>query len=190
MLQSLDFHVHIFMRKDKKSFFDRLTGAMQMDDDYEEYEEEEYYEEPVEPVRDTRRQTIRQIEPRHAEPELGFKGATMMKPGEDQLAIDLVQTPEEIILRTIVAGVRPEDLEVSITRDSVTIKGTREEETTMSDHDYFHRELFWGTFSRTINLPTEVNVEEADAFERHGLLTIVLPKIDRGRETRLSVKAR
>ena len=67
----------------------------------------------------------------------------------------------------MVAGIRPEDLDISITRDMVTIKGSREDNTlNIDDEDYFHRELFWGSFSRTILLPQEIEMEEAEAIER------------------------
>ena len=90
----------------------------------------------------------------------------------------------------MVAGIRPEDLDISITRDMVTIKGSREDNTVnIDDEDYFHRELFWGSFSRVILLPQEIEIEEAEAIERHGLLTIKLPKINKDRQTKLRVKA-
>ncbi len=71
----------------------------------------------------------------------------------------------------------------------VTIKGKREEAREVSEDDYFHRELYWGSFSRTILLPEEIDVEAAEATERHGLLMIKLPKIDKRRQTKLRVKA-
>jgi HSP20 family molecular chaperone IbpA len=80
------------------------------------------------------------------------------------------------VIKTIVAGVKPEDLDISISRDMVTIRGKREEVREVSDEDYFHRELYWGSFSRTILLPEEIDVEAAEASERHGLLTVRLPK--------------
>lgn len=107
---------------------------------------------------------------------------------EGQLSVDVLQTPDDIIIKTIVAGVNPNDLDVSITRDSVTIKGSREEDISVNDNDYFYREVYWGEFSRTISLPAEVEVEEAEAIERHGILTIRLPKIDKDRETKLHVR--
>jgi HSP20 family molecular chaperone IbpA len=94
----------------------------------------------------------------------------------------------DIIIKTMVAGVKPEDLEINITRDSVTIRGKRETEKTMSDDGYFHQELYWGTFSRTISLPAEVEVEEAEAVEKHGLLIIKLPKIDKNKQAKLKVR--
>ena len=70
----------------------------------------------------------------------------------------------------------------------VTLKGKREEIQETTDDNYFHRELFWGTFSRTILLPDEVVIDEAEAREKHGFLEIILPKVDKDRSTRLSVK--
>lgn len=107
---------------------------------------------------------------------------------EGQLSVDVIQTPDDIIIKTIVAGVNPDDLDVSISRDSVTIRGSREEDMTVSDNEYIHREVSWGSFSRTISLPAEVEVEEADATERFGILTIRLPKIDKERQTKITVK--
>jgi len=71
----------------------------------------------------------------------------------------------------------------------VIIRGKREEDRTMSGEDYFHKELYWGSFSRTILLPQEIEVEGAEALEKHGLLIIKLPKVDKGRETKLKVKS-
>lgn len=108
---------------------------------------------------------------------------------EGQLAVDVYQTPGEIVVQTMVAGVRPEDLQISISRDMVTIKGKREEARTINDDNYFAKELYWGTFSRTILLPQEIDPEGADAIERHGLLIIKMPKMDRERKTSLKVKS-
>lgn len=108
---------------------------------------------------------------------------------EGQLAIDMYQTPSEIVIKTMVAGVRPEDLDISITRDMVTIRGRRSEPADISESDYFHKELYWGAFSRTIVLPAEIEIEEAEAKENHGLLTLALPKIDKNRQSKLKVKS-
>jgi len=92
------------------------------------------------------------------------------------------------VIRALVAGVSPEDLNISITRDMVTLKGQREEVQEAPDEDYYHRELFWGSFSRSIVLPEEIIIDEAEAREKHGLLEIILPKLDKGRSARLTVK--
>jgi len=108
---------------------------------------------------------------------------------EGELPVDMYQTDDEIVIRTLVAGVSPEELEISITRDMVTIKGLREELQETNDDNYFRRELFWGGFSRTLVLPEEVIIDEAEAQEKHGLLEIRLPKLDKHRSTQLKVKS-
>ena len=108
---------------------------------------------------------------------------------EGQLAIDMYQTPSEIVVKTMVAGVKPEDLDVSITRDMVTIKGKREESNDFAGNDFFHKELYWGAFSRTIILPQEIDVEESEAINKNGLLIIKMPKIDKNRQAKLKIKS-
>jgi len=107
---------------------------------------------------------------------------------EGQLTVDVYQTPTEIIIQAMVAGVKSEDLEVSINREMVTIKGSRERTKSISDDNYFFQELYWGSFSRTIVLPEEIDVEAAEATENKGLLTLRLPKIDKKKVQKLKVK--
>jgi HSP20 family protein len=107
---------------------------------------------------------------------------------DGQLAVDMYQTPTDIVIKTMVAGVKPEDLDISITRDMVTIHGKRMESCEDTESDFFHKELYWGSFSRTIVLPAEVEIEEAEASEKHGLLTLILPKIDKNRQSKLKVR--
>lgn len=149
--------------KNKRSFFERLTGAVRLEDD-----------ENAEEV-----SSIGQG---------GNKPSIFDEPEEAQLTVDVYNTPSEIIIKTMVAGVKPEDLDVSITRDSVTIRGERGEERTVSDQEYLHRELYWGAFSRTITLPEEINVDEAEASEKYGMLILRLPKVDKHRQAKLRVK--
>lgn len=119
------------------------------------------------------------------------KGADWMAEADEEgeLTVDVYQTPDNLVIKTIIAGVRPEDLDIAITRDMVTIRGSREESREVNEGDYLHKELYWGSFSRTIMLPQEIDVESAEAIEKHGLLTVTLPKIDKGRETKLKVKS-
>ena len=111
-------------------------------------------------------------------------------PQEGELPVDMYQTDDTIIIRALVAGVSPNDLEISITRDMVTMRGMREEFQEAHDDNYYHRELFWGSFSRTLLLPEEVAIDEAEAQEKHGLLEIRLPKLDKHRSTQLEVKSK
>jgi HSP20 family protein len=89
----------------------------------------------------------------------------------------------------MVAGVKPHDLDVQISRDMITITGSREEVEEIEEQNYYHRELYWGSFSRNILLPEEIDVEEAKAEEKHGMLEIHLPKIDKNKKTKLQVKS-
>lgn len=107
---------------------------------------------------------------------------------EGQLTVDMWQTPNEIVIQTIVGGVKPDDVDVSISHEMVTIRGKRSNAHTISSIDYFYQELFWGTFSRTILLPQEVDADNAEATMKHGLLTVRLPKLDKTRTQKLKVK--
>lgn len=150
----------------KKNFLKKLKGVMNIgsrdenDTDVEDTDDQELEEESI-----------------------------MDEEEEGQLSVDMFQTPTDIIIKTMVAGVKPEDLDISITRDMVTIYGRRLEISEATDNDFFHRELYWGAFSRTIVLPAEIEIEEAEAKEQHGLLTLTLPKIDKNRQSKLKVKA-
>ncbi len=108
---------------------------------------------------------------------------------EGQLPVDVHETGGDIVIRAFVAGVRPDEPNLSISRDMVVIEGSREERTQASEADYFTRELFWGAFSRTILLPQEIDVENSSATAKDGLLTIILPKHDKARQTKIKVKA-
>ena len=108
---------------------------------------------------------------------------------EAQLTVDLYQTQTDIIVQTMIAGVMPENLSIIITRDMITIKGKRAENQSINTENYFVQELYWGAFSRTISLPEEIDPEEAEAVEKHGLLIIKLPKIDKEKKATLKVKS-
>ena len=108
---------------------------------------------------------------------------------DGELPIDMYETDDAIVIQAFVAGVRPDDLDIMITRDSVTIRGSRLQEHHILDEDYSHHELFWGSFARKVALPDEVVIDEADAQERHGLLQIPLPRLDKHRATRLNIKS-
>ena len=176
------------MPRNKRSFFERLTGAINIDDYEDDFEEEV-------PVRDARRTTApipeRHINGEDVRHEGGGPRQEWLEEesAEGQLTVDVYQTAEHIVIRAHVAGVRPEDLDISITRDMVTIKGKREEAREVNDDNYFYKELYWGAFSRTILLPQEIEVEEAEASEKHGLLTLKLPKIDKAKQTKVKVKS-
>ncbi|MBI4225144.1 MAG: Hsp20/alpha crystallin family protein [Candidatus Sungbacteria bacterium] len=99
---------------------------------------------------------------------------------EGELTVDIYDHNDTIVIQSTVAGVKPEDLEVSITSDMVSIKGTRRSVDHVSEDHYYYKELFWGTFSRTVILPEEIDEHHTEAVLKHGLLTITLPKKKKG----------
>lgn len=183
--------VYIIMLKEKKSFFERLAGSISVEDEDDSVDftpEEQDIEEEEIPVKHTGKTTpVAQTRPRAHIVEDDVEEEPDMEEGE--LSVDVYQTNSEIIIEAMVAGVKPEDLHLSITRDMVTIKGRRDGNTSVNHDDYFYKELYWGTFTRTILLPHEVEIEEAEAVEKHGLLIIRLPKVDKARQTKLKVKS-
>jgi len=178
------------MARDNRSFFEKLTGAIKMDNshfDDEDTTEEEYTS--VQSGTGIKDMTQRKIQPSPVSSTQSGSGWLDEETEEEgELTVDVYQSANDIVIKTMVAGVKPEDLDITITRDMVTIKGKRETEKSVADEDYFHQELYWGSFSRTIMLPAEVDVEESEAVEKHGLLIIRLPKIDRHKQARLKVK--
>jgi len=112
----------------------------------------------------------------------------MEPPEEGELTVDIYDKGDAIVIQSTVAGVKPEDLDVSITSDSVTIRGRRERQEEVHEDDYYYKELFWGTFSRSVILPEEIEEDMAEAVLKHGLLSIRLPKKKRGMVQKLKVK--
>ena len=107
---------------------------------------------------------------------------------EGQLLVDVYQTPEEIIVKSTMAGVRPENLSISLNRDILTIKGKREYDKSINDNDYFLRECYFGSFSRTIILPEEVNEKKMEAILENGVLTIILKKTHKEQSVKVKIK--
>ena len=107
---------------------------------------------------------------------------------EGQLTVDVYQDGDNVIVQSTVAGVDPDDLEVNITNESVTIHGKREKMEKIEEKDYFYQECFWGRFSRSIILPQEVDPEKSTAALKNGILIIKMPKLNRKRAKKLKVK--
>ncbi len=107
---------------------------------------------------------------------------------EGELTVDIYNRGDEIVIQSTVAGVAPEDLDVSITNDSITIRGRREQQEEVAEDNYYYKELFWGTFSRQVILPEEIEEDEAEATLKNGLLTLRLPKKRRGVVQKVKVK--
>lgn len=160
----------------KRSFFERLAGNLRFDDSFEEHDA------PKVDMKEQKRElAINSNKQVHNEVEM---------PEEvGELPVDMYENGNEIIVQTLIAGVMPENLSINITRDSVSISGKREISKNISEEDYHIRELYWGAFTREVELPEEVDINQSEAIERHGMLVIKLPKIDKNRKTVLKIKS-
>ena len=166
----------------KPSFLDRLTGNNQGDEYDRVLDDSHHFGEDDDDL------TVAENMPDEQEDEWD-SGDDNGSAQDGELPVDMYQTDDAIVIRALVAGVSPSELEISITRDMVTLRGVREEFQEAHDDNYFHRELFWGSFSRTLLLPEEVAIDEAEAQEKHGMLEIKLPKLDKHRTTQLKVRS-
>jgi HSP20 family protein len=108
---------------------------------------------------------------------------------EGQLAIDVYQTNDAVIVKAPIAGVKPEELEISITDDVVNIKGQRQNKSEVSGEHYFAQECYWGAFSRSYILPVAVESEKAVAQLKDGILTITIPKLEKAKTKLIEIKA-
>lgn len=97
---------------------------------------------------------------------------------EGQLSIDVYQDKDKIVIKSTIAGVKPEDLKISLHHDLLTIKGLRESEKNIKEENYLFKECYWGSFSRSIILPSEVDDKRVEAELENGVLTVTLYKTD------------
>ena len=170
----------------KRSFFERLSGNAPIEDTFDSFDDELPAVTP--PSRITNPGRPSDTAARTASRPSSLTDDNSSSKSEGQLPVDVHQTTSDIIIRTFVAGVAPADLNISISRDMVEISGNRAEREQIAEQDYFTRELFWGSFSRTIMLPQEVDVDSSSASAKDGLLTLILPKLDKAKQTKLRVK--
>jgi HSP20 family protein len=127
---------------------------------------------------------------RHAHIETRDDKDMLTEEPAGELAVDVYETADAIVVKALVAGVQPQSIDIALTREMLTVSGHREDEREADEENYFQRELYWGAFSRTIILPEEVDVDLAEASEKHGILMIRLPKINKKKQTKLKVRSR
>lgn len=110
------------------------------------------------------------------------------EPVPGQLALDVYETKEKLIVKARVAGVNKEDLDVSISDNTLTIRGTLSSGEETDTENYHMQECYWGEFSRTITLPVGVKEEEIDAMLKDGVLTITFDKVKQDTVKKIEIK--
>lgn len=108
---------------------------------------------------------------------------------EGQLAVDVYQTKESVVIKAPIAGVDPKALEVAIAEDVVTIRGERVDDAEVERENYYVQECYWGAFSRSIIMPVSVNADKAEASLKNGVLTIAIPKVIQDKVKKIKVIA-
>lgn len=193
------------MARREKSFFGKIMGGdvtdvQQMAPQEEEMVmDEEMVEEELVDADDEAEGVYEEYEdespiaPAEAEEEQGpapvnQKEEDWMSDYEGALNIDMYQTKDNVIIKSTIAGVRPDDIDITVANDMVTIKGTRQREETINQDDYFYQECYWGSFSRSVIVPVDIDSEEIEADLKDGILTVVIPKAAKAKTKKVKVK--
>ena len=109
---------------------------------------------------------------------------------ETALPLDVYQTANEVVVKASLPGYKPEEVDISITGDTLTIKGEHKEEKETKEEDYWLQERRYGSFSRSVTIPVEFKSDKAEANFEDGVLTLTLPKAEAVKPKQIKVKAR
>jgi HSP20 family protein len=177
------------MVKIKKSFLEKLTGARQINDDVYETEER-ISPSRVEPSRDLYedQKESEVFLSSSARPVVREEGYNRSDDSEGQLTIDVYQTDSDIVIKSTIAGVKPEDLDVNINNDMITIRGERKQDEQISPENYYYQECYWGSFSRSVILPIDIVPDKVEASMKNGILTIRMPKANNARTKKIQAR--
>ncbi len=165
-------------------FFEKLKKGVGIEDEVETEKPTRKRERKIERIAPTEEEEKKPISAKATE------GKKEWFEPEGQLAIDVFQTDGEIFIQSAIAGVSVENLDIVIENDVVMIKGNRERPVDEASlpKDYFYQECYWGSFSRQVILPAEVDGSRTEASMKEGILTIKIPKIDKEKKRKILVK--
>ena len=110
--------------------------------------------------------------------------------GPGAFAVDVYETEDAVVVKSAIPGVKPEDIDISLTGDTLTIKGETKSEEKVEEENYVRREMRYGSFVRTLSIPTSVVVDKADAEFENGVLTLTLPKAEEVKPKAIQIKAK
>lgn len=195
-------------RKTEKSFFGKIMGGDVVEEETEiqappaypdeyveetEMEVEELVSEPYdeEEAEEEVTAVYEDVEPQ----EVAVTPATRSQKEEEwlsdyegQLNIDMYQTKDNVIIKSTIAGVRPEDIDITVANDMVSVKGARRKEEHVATDDYFYQECYWGNFSRSVIVPVDIDSESIEADLKDGILTIIIPKAAKAKTKKVKVR--
>ena len=114
-----------------------------------------------------------------------FQNQVSQMETDGELKLDVYNKDNNIIIKSTIAGAKPEDIDISINNDILTIRGKRHMDEEIEMKDYIHRECYWGNFSRSVILPHEIQKGRIKAVMRRGILTIILPRAEKKKEIKV-----
>jgi len=141
--------------------------------------------EPFRDVLTLRDAMDRLFEESFVRPRAGWLGAI----GLGRLDLDIYETKDDVVVKAAVPGVKPEDVDITVTGDTLTIKGETKEETETKKGNYYHKERHYGRFARSVSLPVAVRSDKAEARFKDGILTLTLPKAEEVKPRVIKIKA-
>ena len=187
-------------KKTEKSFFGKIMGGNVAQEEEEQmaqpiqYEETETLVEELAPqaydeeaVYEEEEDDQSEFTPETVKPQ-AKKDEDWLSDYEGQLNIDMYQTKDNVIIKSTIAGVRPEDIDITVANDMVSIKGARRKEENVSGDDYFYQECYWGNFSRSVIVPVDIDSENIEADLKDGILTVIVPKAAKAKTKKVKVK--
>lgn len=176
------------MTKIKKSFFEKLTGSRKINDEEDNKFERKENLQPISNIytEDTQEEMLVNVPNEQNIQE--NPSSIPQEDGEGQLTIDVYQTENDIVIKSTIAGVKPEDLDVSISNDMITIRGERKQDEEVEEKNYYYQECYWGKFSRSVILPVDVLADKIEASMKNGILTIRMPKADKSKAKKIQVR--
>ncbi len=153
---------------EKESFLGRITGTQ---NEHRAHDAEESAL-PVAP---------------QATPKARRQKEWLMDATEGQLSLDVYQTESDVVIKSTVAGISSDDIDITITNDMLTVKGVRSRDEEVRPEDYYYQECYWGPFSRSVILPADVEADLIKATLKNGILTIRLPKSEKVKTKKISI---
>lgn len=118
-----------------------------------------------------------------------IKSTKIQDTTEGQLALDIYQTEKDIVVVAPIAGIKMDDITVTITEDVLTIKGKRKLSSKIQEENYFTQECFWGNFSRSIVLPSAIDSTKINASFKDCILTITIPRTEATKTKIVKIKS-
>jgi len=167
-------------------FFDKLTGVKTGE------KKEEKKPNPPKAKASKRAGEKKKVEKPEVKSEIKEESKKITPPAETktggQLTIDVYETDGDFVIQSTIAGIKAEDLDISVEDELVTIRGTRQKTAEGEGKNYFYQECYWGEFSRQVILPEEVDGSRAEAAVKNGVLTLRIPKIRKVKKKKIVAK--